>query len=77
MRTIIFTHADSDGICAGALALAAFPDSPVFFTNAVSILADIENAIGFDRAVICDIAINISTAPGLRNASTGFSAKRR
>jgi single-stranded-DNA-specific exonuclease len=36
MRTIIPTHGDSDGICAGALALAANPGSPLYFTNAVS-----------------------------------------
>jgi RecJ-like exonuclease len=66
MRTIILTHGDSDGICAGAVSLAANPNSPLFFTNAVSVLADIEQARGFDRVVVCDIAINISTAPQLK-----------
>lgn len=66
MKTIIFTHADSDGICAGALALAANPDSPVFFTNAVSILPDLTEARGFDRIIICDIAINIPTSIQLK-----------
>jgi RecJ-like exonuclease len=66
MRTIIFTHADSDGICAGALALAANPDSPLYFTNAVSILSDIDQARGFDRIVVCDIAINIPTSARLK-----------
>src|SRR5512138_485882 len=75
MRTIIFTHADSDGLCAGALALAAFPDSPIFFTNAVSILADLENAAGFDRAVICDIAINIPSSTQLKTRIDRLAAE--
>jgi len=75
MRTIIFTHGDSDGICAGALALAAFPDSPIFFTNAVSILADLENAVGYDRAVICDIAINIPSSARLKERIDLLSAQ--
>ncbi len=66
MRTIILTHADSDGLCAGAVALAANPDSPLFFTNAVSVLADLEQAKGFDRVVVCDIAINIPTSARLK-----------
>jgi RecJ-like exonuclease len=66
MRAIILTHGDSDGICAGAVALAANPDSPLFFTNAVSILADIDQARGFDRVIVCDIAVNIPTAPHLK-----------
>jgi len=66
LRTIILTHGDSDGICAGALALAANPDSPLYFTNAVSILTDILEAKGFDRVVVCDIAVNIPTAPFLK-----------
>jgi Single-stranded DNA-specific exonuclease len=66
MRTIILTHGDSDGICAGAVTLAAHPGSPLFFTNAVSVLADIEQARGFDRVVVCDIAINIPTASQLK-----------
>jgi RecJ-like exonuclease len=59
MRSIIFTHADSDGLCSGALALAANGDSPIFFTNPVSVLTDIDEAIGYDRIIVCDIAINL------------------
>ncbi|MCD1295985.1 phosphoesterase [Methanocella sp. CWC-04] len=66
MKSIIFTHSDSDGICSGALALAANRDSPVFFTNAVAILSDIEQARGFDRVIICDIAINIPVSKKLK-----------
>lgn len=66
MRTIILTHADSDGLCAGAVALAANPGSPLFFTNAVSVLPDLDQAKGFDRVVVCDIAINIPTSARLK-----------
>ncbi len=59
MKTIIFTHSDTDGLCSGALALAANGDSPVFFTNPVSVLSDIDQAKGYDRVVVCDIAINL------------------
>ena len=59
MKTVIFTHGDSDGLCSGALALAANGDSPLFFTNPVSVLTDIDEARGYDRIVVCDIAINL------------------
>ncbi|HTY90219.1 MAG TPA: DHHA1 domain-containing protein [Methanocella sp.] len=58
MKTVIFTHGDSDGICSGALALAANGDSPVIFTNPVSVLSDIDEGLGYDRIIVCDIAIN-------------------
>jgi len=62
-RTLLLTHADCDGICAGALALSAFPGSRVFFTKPVSLLADLMdngNDSGHskpERIVICDIAL--------------------
>jgi single-stranded-DNA-specific exonuclease len=59
MKAIIFTHADSDGLCSGALALAANGDSPIFFTNPVSVLGDVDEARGYDRIIVCDIAINL------------------
>jgi single-stranded-DNA-specific exonuclease len=61
MRTAILTHGDCDGVCSGALALAANPGAKVFFTNPVSILSDIAEAKGCERLVACDLAINIST----------------
>jgi single-stranded-DNA-specific exonuclease len=73
MRTIILTHADSDGLCAGAVALAANPGSPLFFTNAVGVLADLEQAKGFDRVVVCDIAINIPTSARLKTMVDGLA----
>ncbi len=67
MKSVIFTHGDSDGICSGALALAACGDSPVFFTNPVSVLTDIEEAMGYDRVVVCDIAINLPRSKQMRD----------
>lgn len=74
MKTIIFTHSDTDGLCSGALALAANADSPVFFTNPVSVLADIDEAKGYDRVIVCDIAINL---PKSRDMKTKFEALAR
>lgn len=62
MKTVIFTHGDSDGLCSGALALAANGDSPLYFTNPVSVLTDIDEGRSFDRIVVCDIAINLPRA---------------
>jgi single-stranded-DNA-specific exonuclease len=66
MKSIIFTHADSDGICSGALALAANGDSPLFFTNPVSVLSDIDEARGYDRVIVCDIAINLPRSKDMK-----------
>ena len=57
MKTSILTHADCDGICAGAIALTRFPDADVFFTNPVSFLDDFRNCRA-DRIVVSDIAMN-------------------
>lgn len=62
MKSLILTHADADGICAGALALAAFPKSGIFFTKPVSFLHDLRNSRA-DRIVICDIALTKRDAP--------------
>jgi RecJ-like exonuclease len=58
------THADIDGMCAGAVALSKFPDAKVFFTKPVSLYFDLDDAQA-DRIVISDIAINKKTAPDL------------
>jgi RecJ-like exonuclease len=58
MAKWIFTHSDGDGICSGALALAANPDAKVFFTHPFGLLEDLENADSHDTAIICDIAIS-------------------
>lgn len=67
MKTIIFTHADSDGLCSGALALAANGDLPIFFTNPVSVLSDIDEARGYDRIIVCDIAINLPRSQQMKD----------
>jgi len=56
-KTMILTHADCDGMCAGAIALARFPGSGVFFTKPVSICDDLRN-VDAERIIICDIAVN-------------------
>ena len=66
MKTIIFTHGDTDGLCCGALALAANGDSPLYFTNPVSVLTDIDEAKGYDRVIIMDMAINLPKADALK-----------
>jgi single-stranded-DNA-specific exonuclease len=57
MKTAILTHSDADGICAGAIALCAFPKSRVFFTKPVSLYDDLKGCKE-ERIVITDIAIN-------------------
>ncbi|CAJ37781.1 DHHA1 domain-containing protein [Methanocella arvoryzae] len=76
MTTLILTHADSDGICSGALAVAASEDPTVFFTSPVSVIDDAEEAEEYDRVIICDIAINISTSGALRKRMNELAAKR-
>lgn len=76
MKTLILTHADTDGICSGALALAANPRATVFFTNPVAVIDDSRSAEAYDRVVICDIAINISTSEALRRRMDEIAAGR-
>ncbi|MEE9323276.1 MAG: DHHA1 domain-containing protein [Candidatus Aenigmarchaeota archaeon] len=56
MKTMILTHSDTDGICAGAVALSRFPGAEVFFTKPVSFYDDL-NSHDAERIVITDIAI--------------------
>jgi len=59
-ETLILTHSDCDGICAGALALARFPDARLFFTKPVSFLRDLEETTVTappKKLIICDIAL--------------------
>ena len=58
MTRWIFTHSDCDGICAGAIALAANPDARVFFTHPYGLLEDLENVREGDVVIICDIALS-------------------
>ncbi|MBS7641185.1 MAG: DHHA1 domain-containing protein [Candidatus Bathyarchaeia archaeon] len=54
----IFTHGDGDGICSGALALAANPDAKIFFTHPFGLLEDLKNASAGDVVIVCDIALS-------------------
>lgn len=67
MKTLILTHGDTDGVCSGTLALAANRDASVVFTNPVSLIRDLRFAGLYERIVISDIAIGISTAETLKN----------
>lgn len=60
MTKWIFTHSDGDGICSGALALAAISDAKVFFTHPVGLLEDLDNIELGDTVIICDIALSES-----------------
>lgn len=61
MKTVILTHADCDGMCAGAIAQTRFPDSEVYFTKPVSFANDLKKT-NADKIIICDIAITASHA---------------
>ncbi len=64
MSSMIFTHGDCDGICAGAVVKSAFSDSNVFFTSPVGLLGELNNLVGnYDNIVISDIAIDEKTFP--------------
>ncbi|MEM2339148.1 MAG: DHHA1 domain-containing protein [Nitrososphaerales archaeon] len=58
MATWIFTHGDTDGICAGAIALAANPNAQIFFTNPYGLIEDLTIANNEDKVIICDIALS-------------------
>lgn len=64
MKTTILTHADCDGMCAGAIALSRFPEANVFFTKPVSILHDLQD-VDAERIVIADIALTRKDAPSI------------
>ncbi|MCD6538061.1 DHH family phosphoesterase [Candidatus Bathyarchaeota archaeon] len=64
----IFTHGDVDGLCAGAIALAAYPDANVFFTHPYGLEGDLHEAKDADRIIICDIALSESHLNGLLKA---------
>lgn len=64
MKTTILTHADCDGMCAGAIALSRFPEANVFFTKPVSILHDLQD-VDAERIVITDIALTRKDAPSI------------
>ena len=63
-ETTILTHADPDGICAGAIALSRFPGSRVFFTRPTSFDSDLLNTES-PRVVVTDIALTKQDAPAI------------
>jgi RecJ-like exonuclease len=76
MSALILTHADTDGLCSGALALSIYPDAEVIFTNPVEIAEDIRNARKHDRVIACDVAIDISVAPVLKRTIDRIAAEK-
>lgn len=65
MTEWVFTHGDSDGVCAGALALAARPGSKVFFTHPIGLLEDLEQVEPGDSVVICDVSLSEAHLPAI------------
>lgn len=76
MKTVIFTHADTDGLCSGALALAVYKGARVMFSNPVSLLADLKYAGEYDRMIVCDIAFDISMAATVKNMLDSISNEK-
>ena len=70
--TTILTHADPDGICAGAVALSRFPGSRVFFTRPTSFYSDLLHTES-RRIVVTDIALTKQDAPRI----VGLLKKRK
>ena len=75
MSTWILCHGDSDGICSGALALAANPEARVFFTNPVELAQDLKRVDEGDSAIICDIALNEDTLQKVLDRMRVLSSK--
>jgi len=59
--SLILTHGDSDGVCAGAIAKSAYPDAHVYFTSPVNLLTKLKFADDYKNIVICDIAVDERT----------------
>ena len=57
VNTVIFTHGDADGICSGAIALAAHQDAHILFSSPYSILEDLSKVKDSDKVIICDISL--------------------
>jgi len=57
-KTLILTHGDSDGICSGAIAKTAYPDTYVYFTSPVNLLDKLSLIEDVETLIICDIALD-------------------
>ena len=75
MSTRILVHGDSDGVCSGALALAANPDSRVFFTSPMELAQDLKAIDDGSSVIICDIALIESTLPEVLDRMRFLSSK--
>ncbi len=68
----IFTHGDGDGVCAGAIALAAHPGTHVFFTHPAGFLEDLKDVE--DDLIVCDIALDSRHAPKIMEKLENLAA---
>ncbi len=75
MNAWIFTHGDTDGLCAGALPLAVYPKARVFFTNPYGLLEDIAAVEDASLVVICDIALSENHLPQILEKFTAIEKK--
>ncbi|MFQ6136199.1 MAG: DHHA1 domain-containing protein [Candidatus Hydrothermarchaeales archaeon] len=57
MTVKILTHGDTDGLCAGALAYARYPEGEVWFTHPAGLLNDLKD-VDAEIVIICDVAIS-------------------
>ena len=53
----VLTHGDCDGVCSGAIALAARWPSKIVFTKPSTLLDDLIGLRDIERIIICDIAL--------------------
>ncbi|WP_406661517.1 DHHA1 domain-containing protein [Methanolobus sp. ZRKC3] len=57
-ETLILTHGDSDGVCSGAIAKSAYPNSDIYFTSPVGVFDDLRMTDSYKNIIICDIAVD-------------------
>jgi single-stranded-DNA-specific exonuclease len=75
MSVWILTHGDSDGICSGALALAANPEARVFFTSPVALAQDLKRVDLGSSLIVCDIALSSDTLSEVSARMSVLSSK--
>ena len=75
MGTWIFAHGDTDGICSGAIALAANPEAHIFFTNPYGLAEDLNAARDNDTIIICDIALTGSNLDRILQRFSSIAGK--
>jgi RecJ-like exonuclease len=74
MKATIFCHGDTDGICAGSIVKARYPEANVWLTNPVGLLKDLQ-AVDSELVVVCDIAISERDAHDLFSEFSRISAE--